>query len=45
MRSGSPYPYSKAFASEMLVDGFEPWAALDQGDRTEPNGCTTETVS
>jgi len=34
MRSGSPYPYSKAFASEMLVDGFEPWSALDQDDRS-----------
>jgi hypothetical protein len=46
MRPGSPYPYSKAFGSEMLVGGFEPWPALDQGDTgSEPNGCTTETVS
>jgi hypothetical protein len=30
----------------MLVGGFEPWPALDQGDTgSEPNGCTTETVS
>jgi len=44
MRPG--YPYSKAFGSEMLVDGFEPWPALDQGDTgSEPNGCTTQTVS
>jgi hypothetical protein len=46
MRPGSPYPYSKAFGSEMLVGGFEPWPAPDQGDTgSEPNGCTTETVS
>jgi len=32
--------------SEMLVGGFEPWPALDQGDPgSEPNGFTTETVS